>query len=80
MRNQDTLITSKYISDFMLDIEWLNLHPADHFPRATNHVPDMILMIGKLIKNKMAYIGEDGSVYLGDCAEARKFARLKNLF
>ena len=71
-------ITSKYISDFMLDIEWLNLHPADHFPRATNHVPDMILMIGKLIKNKMAYIGEDRSVYF-DILSFEDYGKLANI-
>ena len=56
-------VTEKYISEFMSDISWLDLNPADYFPKATDHIPDMISMIDKLIKNKMAYVGEDKSVY-----------------
>ena len=69
------VITNKYISEFMADIEWLNIHPADQFPRATDHIPDMVLMIRNLIKNKMAYSSEDGSVYF-DISSFKDYGRL----
>ena len=71
-------ITNKYISEFMADIEWLNMHPADYFPKATDHVPDMILMISNLIKNKMAYTGEDGSIYF-DISSFKDYGKLANV-
>ena len=71
-------ITNKYISEFMADIEWLNLHPADYFPKATDHVPDMILMISNLIKNKMAYTGEDGSIYF-DISSFKDYGKLASI-
>ena len=71
-------ITDKYISNFMSDISWLNLHPADYFPRATDYIPDMILMINNLIKNNMAYIGEDASVYF-DISSFPKYGQLANI-
>ena len=71
-------ITDKYISEFMSDISWLNIHAADYFPKATDHISDMISMINKLIKNKMAYIGEDQSVYF-DISSFKDYGKLANL-
>ena len=71
-------ITEKYISEFMSDISWLDLHPADYFPRATDHIPEMILMIDILIKNKMAYVGEDKSVYF-DISSFKDYGKLANI-
>ena len=71
-------ITDKYISSFMSDISWLKLHPADYFPRATDYIPDMILMINNLIKNDMAYIGEDASVYF-DISSFKEYGKLANV-
>ena len=62
----------------MSDISWLNLHPADYFPRATDYIPDMILMINNLIKNNMAYIGEDASVYF-DISSFKEYGKLANV-
>ena len=71
-------ITNKYISEFMSDISWLNLHPADYFPKATDHIPEMISMINNLIKNKMAYVGEDNSVYF-DISSFKNYGKLANI-
>ena len=35
-------ITDKYISEFMSDISWLDLHPADYFPKATDYILSLI--------------------------------------
>ena len=71
-------VTKKYISEFMSDISWLDLHPADYFPRATDHISDMISMINKLIENKIAYVGEDGSVYF-DISSFKDYGKLANI-
>lgn len=71
-------ITDKYISEFMSDISWLDLHPADYFPKATDYISDMILMINNLIRNKMAYVGEDESVYF-DISSFKDYGKLVNL-
>ena len=71
-------ITDKYISEFMSDISWLDLHPADYFPKATDYISDMISMINNLIRNKMAYVGEDESVYF-DISSFKDYGKLANL-
>ncbi len=71
-------VTGKYISAFMSDISWLNLHPADHFPKATDNVPEMVSMINNLINKKMAYVGQDGSVYF-DISSFKDYGRLANI-
>src|SRR4030088_3645676 len=40
----------------------LRAQPAEHFPRATEHIPEMVQMISKLIEEEHAYIA-DGDVY-----------------
>lgn len=55
--------TSKYIKFFLEDCETLNLERPEFLIRATEHIPQMIAMIQKLIDQDFAYISEDGSVY-----------------
>ncbi|MBC7361233.1 MAG: cysteine--tRNA ligase [Candidatus Aminicenantes bacterium] len=54
--------TKKYIEAFFEDIKTLRLLPADYYPRATEHIPDMVRMIKGLLEKGFAYI-KDGSVY-----------------
>jgi len=56
-------LTDYYSRIFFEDMEKLNLLPADVFPRATQHVPEMIEIIQKMMVNGYAYRGEDGSIY-----------------
>ncbi len=56
-------LTDKYTKYFMEDLETIKILPADHFPKATNHIEDMIEMIKSLIKKGHAYVTDDGSVY-----------------
>ena len=56
-------ITSKYTSEFMEDLETLKILPADHFPKATDHIQEMIDMIQLLIQKDFAYVTDDGSVF-----------------
>jgi cysteinyl-tRNA synthetase len=55
--------TDFYVKAFFEDIKALNIQAADVYPKATDHVPEMISLIKKLIVKGYAYRGEDGSIY-----------------
>ncbi|MCH9634165.1 MAG: Cysteine--tRNA ligase [Chlamydiae bacterium] len=55
--------TAVFKKAFFEDLTTLNILPANHYPAATDHIPEMIQMIEQLLQNKIAYIGADGSVY-----------------
>src|SRR2546426_1505021 len=59
-----------YEEAFQRDRRFLNLLPAARYPRATEHVPEMIAMIGELLQKGLAYRAGD-QVYF----EIRKFPR-----
>jgi cysteinyl-tRNA synthetase len=54
--------TAPYIQAFFEDVRTLNLRPADVYPRATEHIPDMVAMIRGLLEKGFAY-EKDGSIY-----------------
>ncbi|MCX8160515.1 MAG: cysteine--tRNA ligase [Candidatus Saccharicenans sp.] len=54
--------TAKYISAFFEDLKVLRIMPADIYPRATEHIPDMVRMVRGLLDRGYAYY-KDGSVY-----------------
>ena len=56
-------LTLKYTEEFMNDIKSLKILPADKYPRATDHIDEMIKMIQALEENGYAYETEDHSVY-----------------
>ncbi|HYG75286.1 MAG TPA: cysteine--tRNA ligase [Planctomycetota bacterium] len=56
-------ITARYIDEFHRVMQSLNVKPADVFPRATDHIPEMIEIVAKLIEKKHAYVSSDGDVY-----------------
>jgi cysteinyl-tRNA synthetase len=51
-----------YLAAFFEDMAALRAQPAEHYPRATEHIDDMIAMISALLGNGHAYIA-DGDVY-----------------
>jgi cysteinyl-tRNA synthetase len=55
-------IAESYESRFHDDERRLGILPASHFPRATDHVPEMIAIIERLIARGLAY-EVDGAVY-----------------
>ena len=55
--------TAPYIKAFFEDLKTLNIQPAELYPPATEHVPEMLALIGKLFERGLAYKSEDGSVY-----------------
>jgi cysteinyl-tRNA synthetase len=55
--------TDFYIKAFFEDIKALNIQPADVYPRATDHIAEMVALIKTLMAKGYAYRGEDGSIY-----------------
>ena len=47
--------TSKHIDSFMTDLKTLNIKPADKYPRASEHVEDMVALAEKLVNKGFAY-------------------------
>jgi cysteinyl-tRNA synthetase len=54
--------TRQYIEAFFRDIQALNLEKVERYPRATEHVPEMISLIERLRERGHTY-ESDGSVY-----------------
>jgi len=54
--------TRKYIDSFFSDLKTVNIAPADGYPRATEHIPEMVAIIKRLIQKGYAY-EKDGSYY-----------------
>ncbi|MST00383.1 MAG: cysteine--tRNA ligase [Pedosphaera sp.] len=55
--------TGRFEAAFLEDLKSLNCLPPHHTPRATEHVPQMVDLIGKLIARGIAYQAPDKSVY-----------------
>jgi len=56
-------LTQKFEKLFKDDLAALNIIPANEYPRATDHVDEMMDMIANLHKNGLAYETSDGSWY-----------------
>ena len=55
--------TEPFIKGFLEDRDTLNVEPAHAYPRATQHVPQMVETIKILLEKGIAYKVEDGSIY-----------------
>ena len=55
--------TATYKKAFFDDIKTLNIQPADYYPAATDHIPEMIALIQRLFDRGIAYQAHDKSVY-----------------
>ena len=55
--------TKTYKEAFFADLKKLNVQPAEVYPAATDHIPEMISLVEKLIDKGVAYKSDDGSVY-----------------
>ncbi len=47
--------TRKFKDMFFRDLDRLNIQRAEHYPAATEHIPEMVVMINKLLENGCAY-------------------------
>ncbi|MDQ6720740.1 MAG: cysteine--tRNA ligase [Candidatus Dormibacteraeota bacterium] len=51
-----------YTAAFFEDMAALRAQPAEHYPKATDHIGDMVAMIANLLEHENAYLA-DGDVY-----------------
>ncbi len=56
-------VTEPVIEVFHADREFLRIQKAERYPRATEHLPEMIDLVRRLVDRDIAYQAEDGSVY-----------------
>ncbi len=70
--------TQRYKDAFFADLKTLRIEPAEHYPAATEHIPEMIDLVRKLLERKVAYQTEDGSVYFS-ISRYPKYGCLVNL-
>ena len=70
--------TEKYKKAFFDDLKTLNIEPAEVYPAATDHIPEMIQMIEKLFEKGIAYQSADRCVYfsIDKFPEYGKLARI----
>lgn len=55
--------TERYTKTFFEDMKSVKVLPADVYPKATEHIKEMVELILSLLKKGYAYKGEDGSIY-----------------
>jgi len=55
--------TAQYQDAFFEDLKILNCVDPHHIPKATDHIPEMIDLIGKLMERGVAYQAPDKSIY-----------------
>lgn len=53
-------ISSKYITNYFKEFDNLNVIHADRYPKATEHIEDMVTLIKVLIEKNFAYVSTNG--------------------
>ncbi|MDH3746313.1 MAG: cysteine--tRNA ligase [Acidobacteriota bacterium] len=66
--------TAPFVESFFADLDRLHVERAEHYPKATDHVPEMIDIIEKLVERGYGYVAE-GSVFFR-IAEDEDYGRL----
>ena len=56
-------LADRFIAEYYKDAEALGIRRATVHPRATEHIPEIIALVQKLIDNGHAYVGSTGDVY-----------------
>lgn len=67
--------TTKYENAFFEDMQTLNIDKAEKFPRATEHIKEMVDIIKILLKKKIAYKSNDKSIYY-DISKFKNYGKL----
>lgn len=70
--------TAPYKTAFFEDLKALHIERIEHYPQATDYIPEMIVLVQKLLDQGIAYYGEDGSVYFA-IAKFPSYGRLSHL-
>ena len=56
-------VTEPFTALFHTDRRYLRIEDAEGYPKATEHIPEMIALVERLIANGVAYVADDGSIY-----------------
>ncbi len=69
--------TAPYIDSFFHDLDTLHIQRAEHYPRATEHVQEMIALVERLLERGFAY-ESDGSIFfrIADDEDYGKLSRI----
>ena len=54
------IISDRFIKNYFDDFSRLNIKNATQYPKATEHIPDMINLIQNLIEKEFAYVAKNG--------------------
>jgi cysteinyl-tRNA synthetase len=73
-----SLYTEYYVKAFFEDVATLNIEKADCYPKATEHIPEMVTLIKKLMEKGYGYRGEDGSIYYA-ISKFEDYGKLANI-
>jgi cysteinyl-tRNA synthetase len=71
-------VTDPIVDVFHADREFLRIERAEHYPRATAYIAEMIALVRRLEERGVAYQAEDGSVYFA-IARFPAYGRLSRL-
>ena len=58
-----TQVTEPVTDTFHQDRAYLRIESAEVYPKATEHIPEMIALVQRLQEKGLAYVAEDASVY-----------------
>ena len=63
---------------FHSDRKFLRIQDAELYPKATDHIPEMIGIVKSLMDRKLAYLADDGTIYyaIGKFKDYGKLSRL----
>lgn len=71
-------ITAPLTKSFLDDIKKLNIRRAVSYPKATEHIKEMLALIKQLLDKGIAYRGADGSIYFA-ISKFKDYGKLSRL-
>ena len=71
-------VTEPIVTLFHEDLRYLRIQPAELYPRATEHIPEMIALVRRLMDRGIAYLADDGSIYFA-IARFPQYGKLSQL-
>jgi len=74
-------IAARYTAVFLADLETLGIRTPDVMPRATDNIPQMVELIGRLLDRGHAYRTDDGSIFfrIASWPDYGRLARLERV-
>lgn len=70
--------TKQFIDAFLEHKRKLNIQDAEYYPRATEHIEEMVAFVKKLMEKGYAYKAEDGSIYY-DISKFKDYGKLSRM-